>query len=578
MNNNRKKLLITIGVLLAITLLIGASYAYYIFAISQSGSNIVNTDCFRVTFTDGNAISLGDAIPLTDEEAEELIPYTFTIKNVCNHDMDYNINIETLNDTTMDLNAIKYQIYNNDYDYSDYLGSVLNNDPSIFINNNASNSKTIQSDYLIPNEEVTYNLKLWIGEDATFEQSANKIFSSKVVISSILRYENPPGALLAKGSIVNTRLKSLVGMNDYEMSENEIKTCNDLPIWSYSKETQNLCKYNDDYKVGIVYNNWSYALNHAVYIDADYWVGDIEFVNTPPDNNQETIVISDDISKDEIIAWAVPKEGEDGEYIKIIKIYSPSQIYLNRDSSFLFAGFNFLTNLDLNNVNFDFVENATGMFYYAASKMLNFGDNFNAPRLKNMSGFFSKSAFDSILNLEKVNTSKVTNMSHMFDEIIGYESEDYKKLDTSHAKDVSYMFANTGSKYFDMSGSFIESFDLSSAQNMEGFLMNSIIDNLDISKINVSNATNLSRMFDNTNMGEIDVSTFDTSKVTDMSYMFANCKNLNSITFGNSFDTSNVTNMEGMFARSFYLRNIDVSNFNTSKVTNMKYMFSNETD
>ena len=38
----------------------------------------------------------------------------------------------------MDLDAIKYQLFNDDYDYMDSLGSMLNNDPSTFINNNVT--------------------------------------------------------------------------------------------------------------------------------------------------------------------------------------------------------------------------------------------------------------------------------------------------------------------------------------------------------------------------------------------------------------------------------------------------------
>ena len=96
MSKKTKLLLCVIGIFLVTSILIGISYAYYIFNVSQSGSNVVRTDCFEITYTDGNAINLSNTIPLSDKEARELDPYTFTINNVCNHAIDYDINIETL--------------------------------------------------------------------------------------------------------------------------------------------------------------------------------------------------------------------------------------------------------------------------------------------------------------------------------------------------------------------------------------------------------------------------------------------------------------------------------------------------
>jgi len=48
-------------------------------------------------FTEGNAISLNDAYPVSDEEGLKGIGYTFTLKNVCESNVTYQINLETLN-------------------------------------------------------------------------------------------------------------------------------------------------------------------------------------------------------------------------------------------------------------------------------------------------------------------------------------------------------------------------------------------------------------------------------------------------------------------------------------------------
>ena len=142
--------LLVIGIFLTISLMISLSYAYYIFSVSQSGSNVVRSDCFKITFSDGNAIDLNNTIPLSDDDAKELSPYTFTIKNICNSVMEYNVNIETLNTSTIDLNAIATKIDNKS---KKILGTLDSNDSSLIVNNNISSSKTIYTDILKANQE-----------------------------------------------------------------------------------------------------------------------------------------------------------------------------------------------------------------------------------------------------------------------------------------------------------------------------------------------------------------------------------------------------------------------------------------
>ena len=44
---------------------------------------------------------------------QELTSYTFSITNICNSVMEYNINIETLSSSTIDLNAISTKVDGN---------------------------------------------------------------------------------------------------------------------------------------------------------------------------------------------------------------------------------------------------------------------------------------------------------------------------------------------------------------------------------------------------------------------------------------------------------------------------------
>ena len=179
------RILVGVLVLLGLLLMIGVSYAYYYFSVSQSESNIVKTECFQITLTDKNPISLQDTIPLSDEEGAQLTPYEFTIKNVCNIAATYYVNIEKLDDSTLDELYLKYKLDNN---APEILGSIEDNET--IVNSNAVSSRTIEKAVLLPNEEKTYNLRLWIDYDSTVEQSASKVYSSKVVVTATIN-KNP---------------------------------------------------------------------------------------------------------------------------------------------------------------------------------------------------------------------------------------------------------------------------------------------------------------------------------------------------------------------------------------------------
>ena len=63
------------------------------FSLSQTGTNAFITDCFKITYVDSNDINLESAIPMSENDALNLTPYTFTISNICNHVINYNINL-----------------------------------------------------------------------------------------------------------------------------------------------------------------------------------------------------------------------------------------------------------------------------------------------------------------------------------------------------------------------------------------------------------------------------------------------------------------------------------------------------
>jgi hypothetical protein len=98
-NNNKRRniILSVIAILLTISIVIGISYAYWASRVTQTSNNTISSDCLKLEFTDENPIELEKAYPISDSDAAKLTPYSFTIKNVCNMSIAYDVTLEIMN-------------------------------------------------------------------------------------------------------------------------------------------------------------------------------------------------------------------------------------------------------------------------------------------------------------------------------------------------------------------------------------------------------------------------------------------------------------------------------------------------
>ena len=513
MKKKYKLIILFVGIFFVISLVIGVSYAMWVFSVSQSDSNIVITDCFEITYTDSDAINITNTIPLTDKEARELTPYQFTITNVCNSIMKYNVNIETLNESTMDLDAVAVKLDNK---AKKVLGTIGNNDSSEIVNtSNASSSKTIFSDYLKAGESKTHNLRLWIDEDATLEQSANKNYSSKIVVNTSLA-TNYSEATLISGPLFNKAIKQLAGD---EPTQNELDNYNNFI---------NGTNYNpDDYPAD--YNIYNYIVR-------DENIKNVTFSSNAPSNNVNTVVVSTNDSDTNVLAWFDTDT---------IYLYSnANKIYLNENSAYYFNRLRSVENIDLSKFDTSKSTNMRSMFQSLGVISTLDLSNFDTSNVTDMSYMFTAPKLTS-LDLSSFDTSKVTNMSNMFQSCLILPSLDLSNFDTSNVTNMSNMFQD----------------------------MNSLIE-LDVSSFDTSKVTDMSYMFNYlSKLPRLDLSNFDTSNVTDMQYMFSSLSILKELNVS-SFDTSKVTDMSYMFANLYLIPTLDVSSFDTRNATNMNYMFA----
>ena len=178
-----KKVKILLVVLVAI-IFIGGTYAYWRLTLTQTEQNELASACFDITISDEqNDINLQKAAPISDEEGMSLTPYTFTITNNCSTFASYSVNLELLN-TILEANRLS----------AGFVKVMLDENTPVVLNTNTSVTPTLSdayeayelgAGYLDANEEVTYNLRLWIDGNVTVEDGAmNKQLESKITITA----------------------------------------------------------------------------------------------------------------------------------------------------------------------------------------------------------------------------------------------------------------------------------------------------------------------------------------------------------------------------------------------------------
>ncbi len=187
MSKNKKIILIILSVFIVLSLFLGISYAYYIKSHSQENSNIVKTKCLNFSITnEKNDIKLDEQYPIPDSEGRKLTPYQFTITNTCEQFISYNVNLESLEATTMDSSAVKVMI-NNEAPVN--LSTLESTSVSI---DTSKDSKILATGSLGSNDSVDYALRLWMDYGTTVDTSSmNKVFESKIVVTATVGTYKP---------------------------------------------------------------------------------------------------------------------------------------------------------------------------------------------------------------------------------------------------------------------------------------------------------------------------------------------------------------------------------------------------
>ncbi len=189
-----KRIILGVSLLGLLAMVIGVSYAYWATNVSQKSVNKITSDCLKLNLTsESEAIRLDNAYPLTDEEANLLEPYTFTIENICNTNVDYKVNLEVMNVANR-LNSSFIELQVDDQAYQKLTTYSVASES--YYKNIYNDNYTVSEKYEFANGSLgakkskSYSIKLWMSKDVTLEDDVmNKSFISKVTVGATLSTE-----------------------------------------------------------------------------------------------------------------------------------------------------------------------------------------------------------------------------------------------------------------------------------------------------------------------------------------------------------------------------------------------------
>lgn len=186
MNNKRTIILLIMSIIIVIAATVGITFAYLSVSAVQTTPNTMSTTCYDMTFTDSNVINI-TGYPMSSTSAfAKLTPYSFSLKNNCEANTDYQIILNVLN--TSSSNLLPYINYSLDGTTTKKLSSLSATSlPAGVTSSNASASYIIDTGALLGiNTTKNFNLYLWIDESAG-NDIMGSTFTAEITVYSLAK-------------------------------------------------------------------------------------------------------------------------------------------------------------------------------------------------------------------------------------------------------------------------------------------------------------------------------------------------------------------------------------------------------
>ena len=452
------------------------------------------------------------------------------------------------------------------------------------------------------NINYTYNGKLVLNEELTFEELANtedKIRKkmSFIVFDNLIEVkdEEKEKEKIKSKDIICPYCKENIRMNINEYKINLLKCSNGHNIENILldefEETQNInleeiiCNICKNYNKSISFNNIFYKCltcnnnicplckpNHdkdhiIINYDEKYYVcneHNDKYMLYCEDCNKNLCTLCDGHKNHKRIFFVdvLPKKEEIKEKLKYLKSTIDE---FNSEIKVLICRLNEVTN-------------KINIYYKIYEDMINNYDNKN----RNYEIIYNINQFkDNNIEKELIKIIRCDNIFEKYKSILNI----YTKMNND---EINIIYNIKGLKEVDL---FDKYFVTRNKNNLKLIidggehdlitkykLINNDKDILNIKLKGITNVTNICSIFKfcNSLSPLSELNKWNTSNIYDMSYLFFFCRELKTLPDISKWNTSNVNNMSNMFSGCFALKTLpDISNWNVSKVKDMSDMFNN---
>ena len=433
--DNKKQLLLTIGlVLILVLMIVGISYAAFKFVGEGKKPNTITTGAITMEYTEStNTISMTGALPTTDATGKVRLTkgeyFDFTIKSSIkgNTNINWEIAAEDITPSSAKKMAGKnIKLYLTKLDSAGAEKQVMA--PKVYNASTSANTKTgrpsgvmsLATGTMSTSETTNYRLRMYVDEDYNPQGDGGGL-SFSVQINAYGKVKEAP---------TGSKMKAYMTKDDL-----------------YSERNPETDFHTDAY----------YSKTTSIITKKD---------NIVPETATESWDISE--AQDGSVMAYVEETGtdEDGNSTYKVTIGGKGGIIANESMISYFKGFGKMTSVDLSSL--------------------------DTSEVTDMSKMFSQCYALSSLDLSKFDTSQVTDMSNMFYNCSDLTSLDVSKFDTSQVTNMSYMFENCRS----LTSLDVSNFDTSQVTNMmQMFCGCSSLTSLDLRNFDTSKTTDMQEMF-----------------------------------------------------------------------------------
>ena len=431
--NNKKQLLLSIGlVLILVLMIIGISYAAFKFTGTGQKANTITTGAITMEYTEStNTISMTGALPTTDATGKVRLTkgeyFDFTIKS--NIQGNANINWEIAAEDITPSSAKKMAGKN----IKLYL-TKLNGDkeeevmaPKVYNATTSANTKTgrpsgvmsLATGTMNTSETTNYRLRMYVDENYNPQGDGGGL-SFSVKINAYGKVKEAPTGSKIKAYMTQDDL------NNYPYPSTDFHTAD------YRSKITSIITKNDNIVPATAVESWD--------------------ISETGDGSVMAYVEDDGTGND----------------TKKLTIGGKGGIIANESMIGYFSDFNKMTSIDLSALDTSEVTNMSKMFSNCSSITSLDLSKFDTSQVTYMSLMFAECSSLTSLDVSKFDTSKVTDMGGMFSICRNLTSLEVSNFDTSNVTAMTNMFGNCSR----LTSLDVSNFDTSNVTVMYGMFCN----------------------------------------------------------------------------------------------------------